>query len=48
MQVFKIVTITNEWMTVFESLGRVEILHKLSLIESKILKYVTTSQSLYV
>ena len=44
----KIVTITNEWMTVFESLGRVEILHKLSLIESKILKYVTTSQSLYV
>lgn len=44
----KIVTITNEWMTVFERLGRIELLHKLSIIESKVLKYVTTSQSLYV
>ena len=44
----KIVTITNEWMTIFETMGYIEILHKLSLIQGMILKYVTTSQSLYV
>jgi len=44
----KIVTITKEWMSVFEKLGYVEAQHKFSLIEPMILKYVTTSQSLYV
>jgi superfamily II RNA helicase len=44
----KIATITREWMTVFEQLGYVETLHKLSMIEPMILKYVMTSQSLYV
>jgi superfamily II RNA helicase len=44
----KIVTITNEWMTIFETMGYIEILHKLSRIQGMILKYVTTSQSLYV
>ncbi len=44
----KIVTISKEWINVFEQLGHVEAQHKFSLIEPMILKYVTTSQSLYV
>tara|TARA_B100000424_G_scaffold136136_1_gene103276 strand:- start:2731 stop:5235 length:2505 start_codon:yes stop_codon:yes gene_type:complete len=44
----KIVTISKEWINVFEQLGYVEAQHKFSLIEPMILKYVTTSQSLYV
>ena len=44
----KIVTITREWMNVCEMLGQIEALHKLSQIEGMVLKYVTTSQSLYV
>ena len=44
----KIVTIAREWMNVFEQLGYIETLHKFSQIEPMILKYVMTSQSLYV
>ena len=44
----KIVTISKEWISVFEELGNVDIVYKLTNIESMILKYVTTSQSLYV
>lgn len=44
----KIVTISKEWISVFEELGNVDIVYKLTKIESMILKYVTTAQSLYV
>jgi superfamily II RNA helicase len=44
----KIVTISKEWISVFEELGNVDIVYKLTNIEGMILKYVTTSQSLYV
>jgi superfamily II RNA helicase len=44
----KIVTISKEWISVFEELGEVGIVYKLTKIEGLILKYVTTSQSLYV
>jgi superfamily II RNA helicase len=44
----KIVTISKEWIGVFEELGEVGIVHKLTKIEGMVLKYVTTSQSLYV
>jgi superfamily II RNA helicase len=44
----KIATITKEWMNVFTLCGNLETLHKLSQIEGLILKYITTSQSLYV
>lgn len=44
----KIVTISKEWIKVFEELGEISIVHKLTQIEGMVLKYVTTSQSLYV
>jgi hypothetical protein len=44
----KIVTISKEWITVFEELGSVDIVYKLTNIEGMIMKYVTTAQSLYV
>jgi len=44
----KIVTISKEWIKVFEEIGEVSTVHKLAQIEGLILKYVTTSQSLYV
>ena len=44
----KIVTISKEFMNVCEQLNLVELQHKLSLIEDMVLKYITTSQSLYV
>jgi len=44
----KIVTIVKEWMNVFELIGNIEALHKFTGIDSLLLKYVTTSQSLYV
>jgi superfamily II RNA helicase len=46
--ILKIVTISKELMNVCELIGEVELLHKLSQIEGLVLKYVTTSQSLYV
>jgi hypothetical protein len=44
----KIVTISKEYIKLFTALEQVEILHKFVDIEKRILKYVTTSQSLYV
>jgi superfamily II RNA helicase len=44
----KIVTITKELMNVCEIIGEMELMYKLSKIEGLVLKYVTTSQSLYV
>jgi len=44
----KIVTISKEWISVFEELGNVDIVYKLTNIEGLIMKYVTTAQSLYV
>ena len=44
----KIVTITKEFMNIAETIGNVELKHKLNQIEGLVLKYVTTSQSLYV
>lgn len=44
----KIVTIAKELSLICEDIGKVELLHKLNAIESMILKYVTTSQSLYL
>jgi len=44
----KIVTITKEMMNVCEIIGKMDLMYTLSKIEGMILKYVTTSQSLYV
>lgn len=44
----KIVTITKEMMNVCELIGKIDLMYKLSHIEGFVLKYVTTSQSLYV
>jgi hypothetical protein len=46
--VLKISTIAKEWSNIAEQFSQIELLHKLSQIDGKILKYVTTSQSLYV
>ena len=44
----KIVTISKEWAKVFEEIGEIGVIYKLTQIEGLVLKYVTTSQSLYV
>lgn len=44
----KIVTITKEMINVCEIIGQMDLMYKLSKIEGLVLKYVTTSQSLYV
>ena len=44
----KIVTISKEFINVCEQLNLIELQHKLSQIEDMVLKYITTSQSLYV
>ena len=44
----KIVTIAKEMMNVCEIIGNMDLMYKLSKIEGLVLKYVTTSQSLYV
>lgn len=46
--VMKISTIAKEWSNIAEQFSHIELLHKLAQIDGKILKYVTTSQSLYV
>jgi hypothetical protein len=46
--VIKISTIAKELSTIAEQTGNMELLNKLVKIDGKILKYVTTSQSLYV
>ena len=44
----KIATISNEIMSICEEHGKIELMHKLNKIEPMIMKYITTSQSLYV
>jgi superfamily II RNA helicase len=44
----KIVTITKEWEKVCETMGYVDTLYTLSQIDHLLMKYVTTSQSLYI
>jgi len=44
----KIVTVAKELMNVCELLGAIDLMYKLSQIEGMVLKYVLTSQSLYV
>jgi superfamily II RNA helicase len=44
----KIITISRELINICEIIGEIELLHKLKQIEGMVLKYVTTSQSLYV
>jgi len=46
--VIKISAITNELIKMCESTNNIELLHKLSGIDSMILKFVTTNQSLYI
>jgi len=44
----KLVTISRELVSVCEDAGRVDVVYKLNEIEGLVLKYVATSQSLYV
>ena len=44
----KIATISREIGSICEEMGQLELLYKLNQIDSMILKYITTSQSLYV
>jgi superfamily II RNA helicase len=44
----KIVTVVRELSSISETAGQIELLHKLSQVENLVLKYVTTSQSLYI
>lgn len=44
----KISTIVREVSLVAEKMNQIECLHKLSCVDAKILKYITTSQSLYI
>jgi len=46
--ILKISTITKEIGALCEKYGKIELQHKLANIEHMILKYITTSQSLYV
>ena len=44
----KIVTVSKELSTICEDIGKIDLLHKLNQIDKMVLKYVTTSQSLYL
>ena len=44
----KISNIVRELSVVAEKMNQIECLHKLSQIDGQILKYITTSQSLYI
>lgn len=44
----KIATISKEIMSICEEHGKIELMHKLNKVEPMIMKYITTSQSLYV
>ena len=44
----KISTIAREVSVIAETFGEIELLHKLKQVDTMILKYITTSQSLYV
>lgn len=46
--VLKIATVAREWMAMCEICGQTDMMHRLSQIDGMILKYITTSQSLYV
>lgn len=46
--ILKITTISREWMAICESMGNIEKMQCLSHIEPNLLKYITTSQSLYI
>jgi len=46
--ILKISVISKELMNVCEQFGLIDLLHKLSQIDTMILKYITISQSLYV
>jgi superfamily II RNA helicase len=46
--ILKLVAITNEWILVCEEMGQIECKYKLSQIETLLLKYIATTQSLYV
>jgi hypothetical protein len=46
--VLKISTLVREMMGMCEQLNKIELMHKLAAIDGLILKYVTTSQSLYL
>ena len=46
--ILKVVTIVKEWMNVFEQIGNIDALYRFTGIETLLLKYITTSQSLYV
>ena len=44
----KICAIAKEWISVGELFGYIEWIHKLSQIDKMLLKYIATTQSLYV
>ena len=44
----KIVTISKEWIGICENIGAVDFMFKLKAIEGMVLKYVATTQSLYI
>jgi len=46
--ILKISAISKEWMAICEYEGKIGLMHKLQQIDGLILKYVCTSQSLYV
>jgi len=46
--VMKISAVSNELMKMCESIGNVDLLYKLSQVDSMILKFITTNQSLYI
>ena len=46
--VLKIATVAREWMAMCEICGQIDMMNRLSQIDGMILKYITTSQSLYV
>lgn len=46
--ILKISAISKEWMTICEFEGKINLMHKLQQIDGMILKYVCTTQSLYV
>ena len=46
--ILKISTISKELGVIAETMGKIDLLYKLTCIDKLILKYITTSQSLYV
>ena len=46
--VMKISAMVNELIKMCESTNNIELMHKLSLVDGLILKFITTNQSLYI